>query len=74
MLAVLQIYTDLGLSQNNGECLEIIKTERQKYQNQWDSIKSEEQSTIQDIRGCLRILNAYDVLIDNFEKYLGHER
>jgi len=65
--------SDLGLSLNNGECLAIVKKERDILLNHIEQMKKDDETTFFAMKEKVNKAQAFSTLIERFEKYLGHE-
>ena len=65
---------ELGLAIDNGECLEIMKRERDFIIGHIKSMKKDPQTTFAFMKEKVLVLQAHNVLIESFEEYLGHEK
>ena len=68
------VISNLGLSLTNGECLELVKKECGYLESHIKQMKSDRETTFVDMKEKVNKLQAFNVLIENFEKYLGHEQ
>lgn len=68
----LEIIMNLGLTLNNGECLELIKKERGYIEHHIEQMKKDNETKFDAMKHKVNLLCAYNVLIESFEKYLGH--
>ena len=69
----LEIVSELGLTLDNGECLELVKGQRDNLRKLIGDMKKKDQS-FKMVQEKLCMLIAYDTLIESFEKYLNHEK
>ncbi len=70
----LEIIKNLGLTLNNGECLELIKKERGHIEQHIKRMNNDNTTTFHDMKHKVNLLCAYNVLIESFEQHLRHER
>ena len=70
----LEIIMNLGLTLNNGECLELIKKERGYIESHIEQMKKDKETKFDAMKHKVNLLCAYNVLIESFEQYLGHEK
>ena len=70
----LETIMELGLSLNNGECLDLIKRERDYIVGNIKTMKKDPKTTFNFMKEKVLLLQAHNVLIESFEQYLGHEK
>lgn len=70
----LEIIRNLGLTLNNGECLELIKKERGYIEQHIKRMNKDDTTTFDVMKHKVNLLCAYNVLIESFEQHLRHER
>ena len=70
----LETIMELGLSLNNGECLDLIKRERDYIVGHIKTMKKDPKTTFNFMKEKVLLLQAHNVLIESFEQYLGHEK
>ena len=69
----LEAINDLGLTLTNGECLEMIKKERGYIKEHIRQYKQDRETTFEQMKHKVNLLQSYDVVIESFEKYLNQE-
>ena len=68
----ISIINDLKISINYGDCLQIIKNERQRENDHFQALLNADPS-LEEIRTALHRIQAYDFVIEKAQDYLDHK-
>ena len=72
-LQITDLISELGLSLNNDDLVNIVKEERARIKGHIDDMLRNETTSLTSLKHKLYLCMVYDALIENFEKYLNNQ-